>query len=378
MASDEMGEKTEDPTFKRLSEARTKGQVAKSQDLSAAITLLAAVAIFAGLGPFIAKRMMTVTRGGLESFASADAINLLLVEDIIRDIARSALFATLPVMVLMFIAAALANVSQIGLMFSPKALELKLERISPIAGTKRLLSKRSLFKTGINLVKLVVMVTVSVLVLITQAERVLGMPGLTVLTGMLETLRLLAELAIILVLLLLVMGLIDLIYQQWQHKQDLRMSKHEVKEERRSMEGDPQIKGRRARMMHEIASQRAQAEVPRADVIVTNPTHYSVALRYDSASMRAPRVVAKGVDHLALRIRLIARTHGVAIVERPPLARGLYFGVDVGREVPAEFYEAVAEVLAFVYRVEQDAAQAANPTNPPTRQPARTPAVGAA
>ncbi len=149
-------------------------------------------------------------------------------------------------------------------------------------------------------------------------------------------------------------------FQRWQHKQDLKMTKHEVKEERKSMEGDPQLKGRRARMMQEIAQQKAQAEVPKADVVVTNPTHYSVALRYDAETMRAPRVVAKGVDHLALHIRHIARTHGVPIVERPPLARGLYFGVDAGREVPAEFYEAVAEVLAFVYRIEQDAQQAAD------------------
>ncbi len=367
--ADDMGEKSEDPTFKKLSDARGKGQVAKSQDLSGAIILLAAIGIFAVLGPMLAQRMMSVTRGGLESFASADSIELAAVEGMIRDLGRNAVFATAPVMVLMFLAAALANVSQIGFLFSTKALELKLSKLNPIEGTKKLFSKRSLFKTGINLVKLVVMVVVSVLVLTTQADRVLSMPAMTVLAGTLEMLQLLAELAIVLVLLLLAMGMIDLIFQKWQHKQDLRMTKHEVKEERRTMEGDPQIKGRRARMMQEIASQRAQVEVPKADVIVTNPTHYSVALRYDSQSMRAPRVVAKGVDHLALRIRHIARTHGVAIVERPPLARGLYFGVDVGREVPAEFYEAIAEVLAFVYRLEQDARGESENIPEPESQP---------
>lgn len=357
--AEDMGEKTEDPTSKRLSDARNRGQVAKSQDLSAAFILLAAVAILAGLGPVIAQRMVAVTRGGLESFASADAISLPLVEDIIRDIGRNAMLATAPVMVLMFIAAAIANVSQVGLLFTTKPLEPKFNRLNPLEGAKKLVSKRSLVKTGINLVKLVVMVAVSITVLTTQADRVMGMPGMTVLAGMLEMLQLMAELAIVLVLLLLAMGLIDLIYQKWQHKEDLKMTKHEVKEERRTMEGDPHVKGRRARMMQEIALQRAQSEVPKADVIVTNPTHYSVALRYDTESMRAPKVVAKGVDHLALHIRHIARSNGVPIVERPPLARGLYFGVDVGREIPAEFYEAVAEVLAFVYRLESGASAAA-------------------
>ncbi len=160
----------------------------------------------------------------------------------------------------------------------------------------------------------------------------------------------------ILLALLLTIGLIDFFYQKWQHGQDLKMTKHEVKDERRSMEGDPKLKSKRFQMAREIALQRINSAVPKADVIITNPTHYSVAIRYDAATMKAPKVVAKGVDYLAMRIREVGRTHSIPIVERPPLARGLYASVEVGQEVSPEFYQAIAEILAFVYRLETQAA----------------------
>jgi flagellar biosynthetic protein FlhB len=182
--------------------------------------------------------------------------------------------------------------------------------------------------------------------------KIVGLPALDATQGLMVIARMLLALAIWLAAILLLIGLIDWLYQRWQHTQDLRMTRQQVKDERRSMEGDPQIKGRRFRMMREILMQQIQQQVPLADVVVTNPTHFAVALRYDADKMRAPRVVAKGADYMAQRIRLVAAGAGVPIIERPPLARGLYYGVDVGHDISSEYYEAVAEILAYVYRLE--------------------------
>jgi len=155
---------------------------------------------------------------------------------------------------------------------------------------------------------------------------------------------------------LLILGIIDWAYQKWQHNQDLKMTRHEVKDERRASEGDLETKARRLRFARSLMVQRLQHDVPKADVVVTNPTHFSVALKYESGEMSAPRVVAKGADEMAMRIRYIAKTHGVPIVERPPLARALFKDVPVGKEIPAHHYQAVAEVLSYVYRLEGKAA----------------------
>jgi flagellar biosynthetic protein FlhB len=173
--------------------------------------------------------------------------------------------------------------------------------------------------------------------------------------------KLAAELALWLFAVMLVMGAADFLFQKWNHTQELKMTKQDVKDERRSMEGDPQIKGKRFKMGREIMRQRIGAAVPKADVIVTNPTHFSVAIQYDPETMAAPRVVAKGADELAMTIRHLARMHGVPILERPPLARALYRHVDVGREIHPQYYEAVAQVLSYVYRIEKEAGKARAP-----------------
>ncbi len=352
--ADDLGEKTEDPTSRRLQQARGRGQVAKSQDLAGAVVLLGGVVVIAALAPYLMRNLRRLTEYGLaESFGAAGF------DDSVRQIVRLAVLVIGPVLAVMFVLAALSYVVQVGPLFTLKPLEPKLDRMNPIAGAKRLFSKRNLVKTVVNSLKLVVVVAVAAGLLWFRWERVVGLPSLEAIPAALVIAQLLLELAIVLGVLLLLMGVIDFLYQRWQHKEDLKMTKQEVKDERRSMEGDPQVKGRRFRMMQEIAMQRIRQEVPKADVILTNPTHYSVALRYDDDSMRAPRVVAKGVDHLALRIRELARAHAIVIVERPPLARGLYYHVDVGREIPAQFYEAVAEVLAYVYRVEREASERA-------------------
>jgi flagellar biosynthetic protein FlhB len=245
---------------------------------------------------------------------------------------------------------------QFGLLFTMEPLTPKLDRLNPIAGVGRLLSRRNLVKTVMNTLKLIVVVTVSWLYLRSRLATVAGLPLLDTFQGAALIAKLVIELAIWLLALLLVMGGADFLYQKWQHTQDLKMTKEEVKDERRNMDGDPAVKGRRMRLMRDMAMQRVAAAVPRADVIVTNPTHYSIAIQYDEKTMRAPRVVAKGVDHMAMRIRHLAMIHKVPIIERPPLARALYAGCEVGQEVSPEFYQAIAELLAYVYRLESKAA----------------------
>jgi len=180
---------------------------------------------------------------------------------------------------------------------------------------------------------------------------ILSLPQLEVAPLFIVASEMIYDLALKLASLLLVLAVLDFAYQKWQHLRDLRMTKEEVKEELKRMEGDPLIKQRRSRVARQLAMQRVGQAVPKADVVVTNPTHYAVALQYDSTSMRAPKVVAKGADFMAMRIRQLAALHGVPLVERRELAQGLYKTVDIGREVPPEFYNAVAEILAYVYRL---------------------------
>lgn len=356
---EDLGERTEDPTARRLSEARGRGQVAKSQDLSAAIDLAAGVLILLFAGGYIARSFLATMEHSFTADGQGWSTDPASVWPLSRTIAIEAAKLTVP---LLFIAAFVAGVAQfvqVGWLLTAKPLEPKLNKISPIAGFKRIFSKRSLVKSAVNSVKLVFVTAVAAGVVVSFLPSVVGIPALTATQGMQLIGRMLLILALWLVLILLIIGVIDWLYQKWQHKQDLKMTKQQVKDERRSMEGDPQVKGRRMRMMRDLLVQQIQANVPLADVVVTNPTHFAVALRYDSDTMHAPRVVAKGADIMAQRIRLVAVGAGVPIVERPPLARGLYYGVDVGREIAPEYYEAVAEILAYVYRLDTEAGETA-------------------
>jgi len=193
-------------------------------------------------------------------------------------------------------------------------------------------------------------------VVYSEWERVLAITVLDLVPALAVAGSIILKVAIWVIVVLFVLGLADFTYQKWQHTQDLKMTRHEVKDERKASEGDTETKGRRLKLARQMAMQRLSRDVPRADVIVTNPTHFSVALQYDQKSMDAPRVIAKGADYLALKIRYIASAHGIPIVERPPLARAIYNDVPVGREIHQAHYEAVAEVLAYVYRLEGRAA----------------------
>lgn len=350
---DDLGERTEQPTAKKLSESRNKGRVAKSQDLSGAISLLGGLVIFLVFGSGISAMFMRIMQRMLSGDIAADIRSTQSIYNASKVVAYEAIVTVAPVMVLAALVAYLGGFIQVGWLITAEPLRPTLNKLSPLAGLKRILGPRALVKTVVNSLKLVVMCVVSYLFIASHLDEIAALPLLTPMTALTAVLRLVFTLALILVVLLLFIAVIDYIYQRWQHTKDLRMSKQEVKDERKTMEGDPMIKGKRRQMAREIVMQQIGKAVPEADVIVTNPTHFSVAIKYDPETMGAPRVTAKGADLIALRIRQLARQNSVPIVERPPLARALYWGIEVGQEITLEHYEAVAELLAYVYRIDE-------------------------
>ncbi|MBK9189294.1 MAG: flagellar biosynthesis protein FlhB [Phycisphaerales bacterium] len=351
---EDMGEKTEMPTSRRLEEARGKGQIPKSTDFSSAIDMVGAAVLLLMLGGEILMLGRTLILHAIEDPRTLMDIGSIPTQATEAFIQAGKTLA--PLLGLMFCVAGIAQVSQVGLVFTTEPLVPKIERLNMVKGLGRLFSRRNLVRSGLGIIKLSVVLAVAWSYLSGNAMRLAVLPSMTIGSAFLQIGRLALELAAVLLAIMFAIGLIDWWYQRWQHTQDLKMTKHEVKDERRSMEGDPKIKGKRYEMMRKLAMQRINSVVPKADVVVTNPTHFSIAIRYDAKTMHAPRVVAKGVDDMAMRIRQVAAAHAVPIVERPPLARGLYYSVEVGQEVPTEFYQAVAELLAYVYNLDKTAA----------------------
>jgi len=358
--ADDPGDRTEQPTEQKLRRAREQGQAGKSQDLGAAVMLIAAALLLAAGGAWATAIMYDAMRATLAGTLPGDPVLVGEVAPALRWLAARVGMIVLPVMALMFLFALFSQLVQVGWAISPKAIAPKFERLNPISGAKRLFGVRGVVKLATDLTKLLVILAVAIAVVSGYVPALGALPRADLGGAMEVSVRAIVELVAWMLLVLLAIALIDFRYQKWQHRHDNKMTKQEVKDERRSMEGDPDIRQRRMRAASEIANQRVNADVPAADVVVANPTHFSVAIRYDSATMNAPRVVAKGADWLALRIREVARLHGVPVVERPPLARGLYRTTEVGREISPEHYEAVAEVLAYVYRIEGRAAAEAD------------------
>ncbi len=354
--AEELGERTEAPTGRRLGEARNKGQVAKSTELSGAIEVAVGMATLLVLGGWMSGVMAAVMRRTLGLDSDSSSLTVVDMARTLRWVAIEGVVTAAPFMIIMFVTAAIAHLMQIGWLFTTYPLKPKLDKLNPIAGVKRLFGLRGFVKGGMGTAKLAIAAGIATIVLTASMPKLAMLPNLGVMAGVSVMLGVVVELAAWVIAIFFVLGVLDFWYQKWQHTKDLRMTKHEVKEERRSMEGDPEIRRRRMKIAFEMAMQRIQSDVPKADVIVTNPTHFAVALRYDQEKMRAPVVTAKGADLLAYRIREVAAAHGVPIVERPPLARALYYNVEVGHAIDSEQFEAVAEVLAYVYRLERQTA----------------------
>ncbi len=352
MASDEMGERSEPPTARRKNEARREGNIAKSSELGGALMLVAGTLLIAFLGPGILGDFKIV----LAAVLTNDVLGSPLV---VEDAAKVASYVAaaggrilLPFLLLLAVAAYVFQYIQVGWLFTMKPLQPKLERLDPIKGAKKIVSLTSLFKAALSVVKFAIIGLVVVLTIYQYRREIITMAYLSPIQAVGKSALLVLNLSIRLLAVLILLGLIDLAYQRWKHYQDLKMTKQEVKDEMKSIEGDPLVKRRRYRMQQNITMQRINAAVPQADVIVTNPEHISIAIKYDAEKMAAPTVVAKGADYLALRIRQLALLNSIPIVERPPLARALYKQASVGQEIPPDFYNAIAEILAYVYQLD--------------------------
>jgi flagellar biosynthetic protein FlhB len=349
--ADDLGERTEEATPKRRQEAREEGNVAKSTDLAAAGLLIVASFALAGAVKWMLEEAALVMGAVLDGSMIANPLDPSGAWTTVKFIGTAALRISAPVLLLAWLGGFLGNFAQIGWLIAPKGLAPKANRLSPISGFKRLFGVTSLVKGSLDALKVAVVVAVAVWTVSRKADEILMLPYLPMLEGLATIGVMMLELALKCLAVLLLLGVIDFAFQKSKHSKDLRMTKQQVKDEMKQTEGDPEVKRRRMRIQQQIAMQRITAAVPKADVIVTNPEHFAVAIQYDPDRMRAPQVVAKGADHLAFRIRQLAMKHGVPIVERKPLARALYRNVEVGQEVPPEFYNAVAEVLAYVYRL---------------------------
>jgi flagellar biosynthetic protein FlhB len=348
--ADEFQEKTEEATPKRREDARLEGQVARSMELNSAAVLMAASLVFflggrkllEGLGGLVREAMIQAPRQSLEV---VDAIRL------VDDSAMAVVRLSLPFLATVLALGLMASVAQVGFQFSAKPLMPKLDKLNPIKGIQQMFSARSAVELAKSIAKVSLMGWLCWLLL--QAELTGLLPLVYATPGAILghvggiVLKLLAAA----LALQLALGAADLLFQRWDTARKLRMSVQEIKEERRQTEGDPLVKSRLRSLQHEAAYNTMLKEVVKADVVVTNPTHLAVAIKYDPDHMNAPTVVAKGARLVAQRIRELAREHGVPVVENKPMARTLFKACEVGMEIPGELYRAVAELLAFVYRL---------------------------
>jgi flagellar biosynthesis protein FlhB len=368
MAENEDGtEKTENATPKRLEEARKRGEIPRSRDLSAAAVLMMGGVALSFLGQNVAGDLFGMMRSSL-SLTRDQALDTTHLLPALSGAAFDALFSCLPIYGLITLAALLAPLMLGGWSFSTEALMPKFSRLNPFEGVKRMFSSRSIVELLKALGKFGIVAVVAVYVLRKDMAALLGLGTEPTAVAIAHAIQLCGSGLISVSAGLLLIAGIDVPFQLFQYAKQLKMTKEEVHREMKEMEGSPEMKGRIRQMQQELARGRMMQDVPKADVIVTNPTHFAVALRYDENGMRAPMVVAKGADVIAARIREIAGEHSVPIFEAPPLARVLYRNVDIGHEIPANLYVAVAQILSYIFQL-RAAKQAGVPPPPrPTVQ----------
>ncbi|MDR2934792.1 MAG: flagellar biosynthesis protein FlhB [Candidatus Adiutrix sp.] len=350
MANDDSGEKTEEPTSRKLSKAFEEGKAPKSQEVSSALVLLAAGLALTALAPLGWDRMVGAFRHFLWRLPEFDPATADFWPWVLTA-CREALIMIIPLALLIMLVGVAVNAWQVGFAVNPDAISFKPEKLNFITGLGRFFKLRAVIDTVKNCLKLILVAYLSYLaikedleVFVTLSEMEPAAIGLVILES--------AQILFFkLVLVLLVLGLMDFAYQKWQFMRDMRMTKQEVKDEFKQMEGDPQIKAKIRQIQREQSKKRMLADVPKSDVVITNPTHLALALVYDSSLAQAPVVLAKGQDLMAERIKDIARAAKVPIVENKPLAQALYRAVEVGQVIPLEFYKAVAEVLGYVYKL---------------------------
>jgi flagellar biosynthetic protein FlhB len=350
MSEADQEDRTLEPTEKRLREAREEGQVPRSRELATAVTMIACCGLLVATAGPAGERLVAVFRDalGADLRAVIDGGGLLVH---FGEVAVEMFVLALPVMALAIFATVGGMLGLGGFNIAPKALAPKLQRIDPLAGFKRLYSLPALGEVAKALLRVGVVGAVAIGVLLAQLDVIQGLVREPDRAGILHALSIVGWTALALSASLGLIALLDVPFQSWQHRRGLRMTIDEVRREMKELEGSPEVKGRIRQLQREMANRRMMEAVPGADVVLVNPTHYAVALKYEQGRMRAPRVVAKGQDLVALAIKELAARHKVPVVSAPPLARALYRSVQLGQEIPADLYKAVAQVLTFVYQL---------------------------
>ncbi|MEK4510324.1 flagellar biosynthesis protein FlhB [Paenibacillus sp. FSL K6-2524] len=344
------GEKSEKATPKKKQDSRKKGQIAKSQDVSGALILLSVFLSLSAFGGYIKTRLVFLYSDVFYHRLSMD-VTTENVMTMFRSYGIQILLVLAPIFLVVVVVAAVASYAQVGFIMSGESLKMKFSKLNPIEGFKNIFSMRSVVEFLKSILKLTVIGYLVFSTVWGARGYISSLSQVTVEAAFNFTAELTMSLGIKIAVALFVLGVIDYIYQKYDHAKKMRMSKQDVKDEYKKMEGDPLIKGKIRERQRRMALQRMMQDVPKADVIITNPTHFAVALKYDGSQMDAPQVVAKGQDYVALRIREIAKEHGVITMENKPLARALFQRSEIGDVIPADLFQAVAEVLAYVYRM---------------------------
>lgn len=355
------GEKTEEPTSKKLEDARKKGQVAKSRELVSAVSLLVCFVMLKMLIGFLNTGFQE-TFHSVYNFipevgqtAAGNAGVDVLMHQMVGLVLKRVLILLAPFLIVSFFIAFVMNMVQFKWKVSREPLKPKFNKFNPVSGMKKIISKDSLMELFKSILKIGLVIWIIWGDLEDVVATILPLYGYDLLSGLGIIGNLALNIAIKIAAFYLIIGFADLLYQKRKFKNEMKMTKQEVKDEYKNSEGDPAVKGKIRSKMREASQRRMMQDVPTADVVITNPTHLAVALSYENNSGKAPVVVAKGEDFLAKKIRDLAKENHVEIVENKPLARMLYYNVDIGQEIPPELYQAVAEVLAFVYNLRQGA-----------------------
>jgi len=368
MAEESDLEKTEEPTSTRLQKAREEGQVPQSRELSTFMVLITGVTAVWMMGGWMGERVLGVLRQGF-AFDRSLAFDPELMVQVLGRLMTQTLLTLMPLFGLLLVAAVAAPIMLGGFVFSAKVLSLKLDRMDPIKGFGRMFSIHGLVELFKSVLKALIVGTLGVLAVWRVKDDVFALMTQSIDSAMPDLMQMLVFSSMLIILGLALVALLDVPFQLWQYHRQLRMTKDEVKRETKEQDGDPHVKARIRSVQREMARRRMMAEVPKADVVVTNPTHFSVALKYDAERMGAPVVVAKGRGEVALKIREIAREHKVPLLEAPPLARALCAHCELGEAVPAALYTAVAEVMAYVYQLGHWMSHGGLPPQPPTKLP---------
>lgn len=344
------GEKTEPATAKKRQDARKKGQVAKSMDLPAAFILLFSFLSFLMFGGYMKEKMIKIFHNVYENQLTMD-ITAANVQVLFVDLVKQGLIILAPIFILVVLVAFIGNYAQIGFMFIGEPLMMKFNKINPIEGFKRIFSLRTVMDFLKSTLKMLIIGYVVYTTLMGEKAKLLGLGHAPLESTFSFIASLTLKLGIKIGAILIVLAIFDYIYQKYEYEKSLKMSKQDIKDEYKKSEGDPLIKGKIRAKQRQMAMQRMMQEVPKADVIITNPTHFAVALKYDSNNMQAPTVIAKGADYVALKIKEVAKKNGIMTMENKPLARAIFAQVEIGESIPAELFQAVAEVLAYVYKM---------------------------